>query len=133
MKVLVTGKFRWKRHFPRTTILTPTTGGSGFIGAHIVNSLLENGHSVVTTVRSEDKASKLRETHPGTPVSKLDFRIVEDIALEGAFDKAVKSINGLDAVIHSSSPFHFNVTDTKKDLLVSIAFHHFNGLRFGSE
>lgn len=39
-----------------------------------------------------------------------------DIAVEGAFDEAVK-IDGLEAVIHTASPFHFNVTDTKKDLL----------------
>ena len=39
-----------------------------------------------------------------------------DIAREGAFDEAVK-IPGLEAVIHTASPFHFNVTDTKKDLL----------------
>ena len=39
-----------------------------------------------------------------------------DIAQEGAFDEAVK-IPDLAAVIHTASPFHFNVTDTKKDLL----------------
>lgn len=39
-----------------------------------------------------------------------------DIAQEGAFDEAVK-IDGLAAVIHTASPFHFNVTDTQKDLL----------------
>jgi nucleoside-diphosphate-sugar epimerase len=70
----------------------------------------------VTTVRSEEKAQKIKDAHPETPTSKLDFRIVPDIAVEGAFDEAVK-IPGLDAVIHTASPFHFNVTDTKKDLL----------------
>jgi len=92
------------------------TGGSGFIAAHVLDILLEHGHSVVTTVRSEEKAQKIREAHPDTPKSKLDFRIVEDIAQEGAFDEAVK-IDGLEAVIHTASPFHFNVTDNKKDLL----------------
>ena len=43
--------------------------------------------------------------------------IVEDIAKEGAFEKAVKSDPPFEAVIHTASPFHFNVTDTKKDLL----------------
>jgi len=92
------------------------TGGSGFIAAHIIDVLLEHGHSVVTTVRSEQKANKIREAHPNIPKDRLDFRIVEDIAQEGAFDEAVK-IDGLEAVLHTSSPFHFNVTDTKKDLL----------------
>lgn len=34
-----------------------------------------------------------------------------------AFDKAVVSDPPFEAVIHTASPFHFNVTDTKKDLL----------------
>lgn len=92
------------------------TGGSGFIAAHVLDILLERGHTVVTTVRSEEKVQKIREAHPDVPTSKLDFRIVEDIAQEGAFDEAVK-IDGLEAVIHTASPFHFNITDTKKDLL----------------
>lgn len=70
----------------------------------------------MTTVRSEEKAQKIKDAHPDTPSSKLDFRIVPDIAVEGAFDEAVKT-PGLEAVIHTASPFHFNVTDTKKDLL----------------
>lgn len=64
-------------------------------------------------MRSEAKAEDIRKSYPDT---KIDFKIVEDIAIEGAFDEAVK-IDGLEAVIHTASPFHFNVTDTKKDLL----------------
>ncbi|KAG0647827.1 Ketoreductase azaE [Hyphodiscus hymeniophilus] len=92
------------------------TGGSGFIAAHVLDILLEHGHTVITTVRSQEKADKIKDAHPKTPGSQLSFRIVPDIAVEGAFDEAVK-IPGLDAVIHTASPFHFNVTDTKKDLL----------------
>ena len=68
--------------------------------------LLDHGHSVVTTVRSEEKANKIREAYPDMPESKLDFVIVEDIAKEGAFDEAVK-VEGLEAVLHTASPFHF--------------------------
>ncbi|KAL9011086.1 MAG: hypothetical protein Q9180_009228, partial [Flavoplaca navasiana] len=35
----------------------------------------------------------------------------------GAFDEAVKSDPPFEWVIHTASPFHFNITDTKKDLL----------------
>jgi nucleoside-diphosphate-sugar epimerase len=132
-KVLLTGTFKLRnpnlsrKTCPSTptiatfnTIWRPhtdfTKGGSGFIAAHVLDILLEHGHSVVTTVRSEEKAQKIKEAHPNTPTSKLDFRIVPDIAVEGAFDEAVK-IPGLEAVIHTASPFHFNVTDVKKDLL----------------
>ncbi|RDL38294.1 putative NADPH-dependent methylglyoxal reductase GRP2 [Venustampulla echinocandica] len=93
------------------------SGGSGFIAAHVLDILLEQGHTVITSVRSEDKASKIRAAHPKVPESQLSFRIVEDIAQEGAFDEAIKASEGLEGVIHTASPFHFNVTDTKKDLI----------------
>jgi uncharacterized protein YbjT (DUF2867 family) len=57
----------------------PCAGGSGFIAAHVLDVLLEHGHSVVTTVRSQEKADKIKEAHPGVPKDKLDFAIVEDI------------------------------------------------------
>jgi len=95
------------------------TGGSGFIAAHVLDVLLDHGHSVVTTVRSQEKADKIKAAHPDTPTSKLDFVIVPDIALEGAFDKAVISDPPFEAVIHTASPFHFDVTpdNTKEKLL----------------
>ncbi|MCJ1285583.1 methylglyoxal reductase (NADPH-dependent) gre2 [Xylographa opegraphella] len=93
------------------------TGGSGFIAAHVLDVLLERGHSVVTTVRSQAKADKIKEAHPKYGKDKLDFAIVEDIAQPDAFEKAVISEPSFETVIHTASPFHFNVTDTKKDLL----------------
>jgi hypothetical protein len=58
----------------------------------------------VTTVRSEDKAAKIRAAHN---TNKLEFAIVPDIAVEGAFDEVVKT-PGLEVVMHTASPFHFN-------------------------
>lgn len=92
-------------------------GGSGFIAAHVLDVLLERGHSVVTTVRSNEKGQKILDNHPKVSKEKLDFVIVEDIAKRGAFDKAVQSEPPFETIIHTASPFHFNVTDTKKDLL----------------
>jgi len=71
----------------------------------------------VTTVRSEAKAQKIKDAHPNVPKSKLDFAIVPDIAQEGAFDEAVKSDPPFEAVLHTASPFHFKITDIKKELL----------------
>ncbi|ERF69361.1 hypothetical protein EPUS_08834 [Endocarpon pusillum Z07020] len=93
------------------------TGGSGFIAAHILDQLLEHGHDVVTTVRSEEKGRKILENHKGVPQRKLSYVIVKDIAEEGAFDEVVVSDPPFDAVIHTASPYHFNITDPKKDLL----------------
>jgi nucleoside-diphosphate-sugar epimerase len=89
------------------------TGGSGFIAAHTLDILLERGHSVVTTVRTQEKADKIKEQYPKY-ADKLSFAIVPDIAQPGAFDEAVKSDPPFEAVLHTASPFHFNVTDVQK-------------------
>lgn len=108
------------KHFSTTQSINMRvllTGGSGFIAAHVLEYLLEHKHSVVTTVRSQAKADKIAQAHPNVGKDQLDFAIVEDIAQEGAFDKAVVSNPPFEAVIHTASPFHFNVTDIQKELL----------------
>lgn len=96
---------------------TQNTGGSGFVATHVLNILLEHGHSVVTSVRSQEKAAEVQRSHPGITKEKLDFVIVEELATEGAFDEVIKSDPPFDVVIHTSSPYHFNISDIKKDLL----------------
>ncbi|KAM5342983.1 hypothetical protein ACJ41O_013949 [Fusarium nematophilum] len=93
------------------------TGGSGFIAAHVLEQLLEKDYTVVTTVRSEDKAQKIRDAHAGkVKDGKLEVVVVPDIAQPDAFDEVAKT-PGLDAVLHTASPFHFNITDPKRDLV----------------
>ncbi|KFA49238.1 hypothetical protein S40293_09280 [Stachybotrys chartarum IBT 40293] len=91
------------------------TGGSGFIAAHLVDQLLNKGHTVVTTVRSEDKARKIRSAYKDL-ADRVEVAIVPDIAQEHAFDEVVKT-PGLEVVMHTASPFHFNWTDPKKELV----------------
>lgn len=91
------------------------TGGSGFIAAHVLEQLLGKGYSVVTTVRSEEKAQKIRDAFKAE-ADRLEVVIVPELSKEDAFDEVVKT-PGLDAVIHTASPFHFNWTDPKKELV----------------
>lgn len=72
---------------------------------------------MVTTVRSTEKGQKILDNHPKVSKDKLDFVIVEDIAKREAFDKAVQSNPPFQIIVHTASPFHFNTTDSKKDLL----------------
>ncbi|KAB5576336.1 hypothetical protein GE09DRAFT_1024462 [Coniochaeta sp. 2T2.1] len=92
------------------------TGGSGFIASHVLKILLERGYSVVATVRSQDKTNILKQAYPDLGPGRLNFAIVKDMAVEGAFDEVLKS-DSFDAVVHTASPFHFNVTNVEKDLL----------------
>ncbi|KAJ5819887.1 hypothetical protein N7474_005478 [Penicillium riverlandense] len=93
------------------------TGGSGFIAAHVLETLLARGHSVVTTVRSQQKANAILQAHPELGTDRLDCAIVEDIARINAFDEAVISDPPFEAVIHTASPYHFHAKDAKTELL----------------
>jgi nucleoside-diphosphate-sugar epimerase len=110
-------------------------GGSGFIAAHVLKKLLARGfvphieslaqcidqsrcrHSVVTTVRSNEKARKIFALYPNEPKSKLDVVVVEDVGNPGAFDKAIISKPPFDVVIHTASPYRFDITDVKTEVL----------------
>lgn len=71
-------------------------------------------HEVVTTVRSTAKGQALVDIFKG---QKVSYTIVKDIADPNAFDEAVKSDPPFDAVVHTASPFHYEVKDNKKDML----------------
>ncbi|KIO20273.1 hypothetical protein M407DRAFT_220840 [Tulasnella calospora MUT 4182] len=93
------------------------TGANGFIAATILRKLLERGHTVVGTVRSQSKATFIREQYKAAVDSdKLKFAVVDDITIPGAFDEVLRSYQ-FDAVLHTSSPFRFNINDIDKELL----------------
>ncbi|KAF8880894.1 hypothetical protein CPB84DRAFT_1851708 [Gymnopilus junonius] len=61
------------------------------------------GYTVRGTVRSESKGKYAKNYFDARGYNdKLELVIVEDITKEGAFDEAVK---GVDGIIHSASPF----------------------------
>lgn len=59
------------------------TGASGFIGAHIFESLLNHGYSVVATVRSAAKGEQILVSHKQYGKEKLDYVVVEDMMSPG--------------------------------------------------
>ncbi|EJD39335.1 NAD(P)-binding protein [Auricularia subglabra TFB-10046 SS5] len=92
------------------------TGASGFVAAHILHALLERGLWVRCTVRSQAKAAAIAAQYPAR-ASQLDFAIVPDIAAPGAFDGAVVADLALEYVVHTASPFHWNVADPEREFL----------------
>lgn len=67
----------------------------------------------MTTVRSEDKAQKIRNAFPDkAKAGKLEIVLVPDIAKPDAFHEVAKT-PGLDAVIHVASPFHYNISESQ--------------------
>ena len=74
-------------------------------------------HTVVTTVRSQDKVDRIKAMYPNLGREQLDFEIVPDISREGSFHAAVQSYPPYDAVIHTASPLNFSIGDVQKDVL----------------
>ena len=66
------------------------TGGSGFVGANLVSTLLDRGHEV----RSFDRAPSPLPTHPRLEVLEGDITDPEVVA---------RAVDGIDTVIHTAA------------------------------
>jgi nucleoside-diphosphate-sugar epimerase len=96
------------------------TGANGYIATHILTQLLASPsrHSVRAVVRSQSKVSSLQSLFARIPSTRLDFAIVPDMTVAGAFDNALKADNGnFDIVMHTASPFLFSAAKTAGDFL----------------
>ncbi|KAL8665057.1 MAG: hypothetical protein Q9202_002613 [Teloschistes flavicans] len=79
--------------------------------------LTDRSYHVVVTVRSADKGRRLLSVYPARLQEQLTYVVVPDIAQKGAFDAAVQSDPPFKHIIHTASPYHFNITDPIKDIL----------------
>eukprot|EP01091_Cochliopodium_minus_P010212 TRINITY_DN2664_c0_g2_i3.p1 TRINITY_DN2664_c0_g2~~TRINITY_DN2664_c0_g2_i3.p1 ORF type:complete len:320 (-),score=69.18 TRINITY_DN2664_c0_g2_i3:65-1024(-) len=86
------------------------TGGSGFLGSHIIKLLLEKGYTVHTTVRNKNKGvehlTSLKNSH--------NLKFFEADLLKDSFDEA---FTGCSAVFHTASPFFLTTNDPENDLI----------------
>ncbi|CAH2350419.1 putative NADPH-dependent methylglyoxal reductase Grp2p [[Candida] railenensis] len=91
------------------------SGATGYIAQHVILQLIAKGYKVVGTVRSTEKGEDLKKKLKS---DNFTYEIVKDIGVEGAFDEALKAHPEVTVFLHTASPFHFNVTDPEKDLLI---------------
>jgi nucleoside-diphosphate-sugar epimerase len=92
------------------------TGANGFLGSHILSDLLTNGFFVRSIVRSQAKADAILQNFSSYK-SQMDFGIVEDMTISGAFDSVVKSTPAFDTVIHQASPFMLRTCKNNAEIL----------------
>ncbi|MET9381824.1 NAD-dependent epimerase/dehydratase family protein [Streptomyces sp. NPDC002928] len=93
------------------------TGGSGFVGSHLVRRLLEHGYRVRTTVRTTAYAAKvgpladMRDVFPG----RLEL-FEADLLVRGSFDEAMQDCR---VVFHVASPFLMpeKIKDGRRDMV----------------
>lgn len=80
------------------------TGGSGFVGSHMILQLLAQGHTVRTTVRNLSREAEVRETlrrAGADPGDRLSF-FAADLEKDDGWAEATQ---GCDYVQHVASPF----------------------------
>ncbi|KAI9343072.1 hypothetical protein DFJ73DRAFT_627285 [Zopfochytrium polystomum] len=83
------------------------TGGSGYVGGHVVDQLLRAGYPVRTTLRASALANpartgplrRLADAVPGSQLELFEADLTKD---DGAFDRAMA---GCAIVFHVASPF----------------------------
>ncbi|KAF4992327.1 hypothetical protein FDECE_13754 [Fusarium decemcellulare] len=97
------------------------TGATGFIGAHIVDTLLARGFRVRGTTRSPAKGEAMLKARPQYH-NKLGFIQISDFENPGGLVEAVQGVGG---VIHAASPFTYDTTDNEKELVIPAV----NGVR----
>ncbi|MBV8134479.1 MAG: aldehyde reductase [Deltaproteobacteria bacterium] len=91
------------------------TGGSGFVGSHIILQLLKADHVVRTTVRSLSREADVRAmlTNAGA-ANRLSF-FAANLERDDGWDDAV---SGCDLVMHVASPIPVAAPKTEDELIV---------------
>jgi dihydroflavonol-4-reductase len=92
------------------------TGGSGFLGLHVVLQLLARGERVRATVRSREREEDLRATigEVGEAGDRLDV-VVADLTADAGWAGALE---GVERVLHVASPFPAGEVADEDDVLV---------------
>lgn len=93
------------------------TGGSGFVGAHVILQLLSADHQVRTTVRNLNREGAVRamlKAGGQEPGDRLSF-IAADLVSDAGWREAAAEC---DYVIHVASPIPAKAPDHENDLIV---------------
>lgn len=99
--------------------LVVVTGANGFIAAHTISLLLEQGFRVLATVRSKKKARLVQETHARLKPEKaclLSTAVVEDITSTDAYTSLFQEHEPV-GILHMASSFQYSTTDFEHNLL----------------
>lgn len=84
-----------------STISTVTGASAGF-GRLVAEFALENGDSVVVTLRKPSMISDLSTKYPASQLLVLQLDVSDPAAITAAFNQAVASFNRIDVVLNNA-------------------------------
>lgn len=92
------------------------TGGTGFVGTHIILQLLQKGYSVKTTLRSINNKSKVINTLKSNGITTFDnLTFIEaDLSKDDNWDEAM---NSCDYVLSVASPVFFDIPKDETEVI----------------
>jgi dihydroflavonol-4-reductase len=90
------------------------SGANGFIASHLVQQLLQAGHHVRGSVRNPNKQDSVAHLWALPHARERLELVAADLNDPQAFDTHVM---GMDAVLHTASPYVLNVKDAQRDLV----------------
>lgn len=91
------------------------TGGTGFIGLHCIQQLLDSGYEVKTTIRTESRKEEVIEAmrkHSSNP-ERLEV-VIADLLKDDGWNEAV---SGCRYVLHIASPFFLEIPEDENILI----------------
>jgi nucleoside-diphosphate-sugar epimerase len=91
------------------------TGGSGFVGGHVILQLLAAGHDVRATIRNPAREAGVRTTleKAGADTGRLSF-VVADLEQDDGWAEAVR---GMTYIQHVASPFPLTQPKDEQELI----------------
>lgn len=115
--------------FAPTTVLV--TGGSGYIGGYCIAALLEQGHTVRTTIRNLAREAEVRESLAkiSKKLDRLSF-FAADLTSDAGWAEAMA---GVSHVLHVASPFPAQKPKHEDDLIVPAREGTLRALRFARD
>jgi dihydroflavonol-4-reductase len=97
--------------------LVLVTGGSSFIGLHVIHQAIQQGHRVRTTIRNDSKKdlilNALKDWDSSLDYTSLQFTKA-DLLSDNGWDEAAA---GVDYVLHIASPFPASAPADEMDLI----------------
>lgn len=94
------------------------TGGSGFIGSHVIVQAIQHGYRVRTTVRSLDRANSVREKLLNGGISDEQVRSIRIFEVDLLGDKGwAEACHGCDFLLHVASPYPSKIPRDEQDVI----------------